>query len=302
MHVRGLGVTLGGRPVLRGVDLQVDTGQIVGVLGANGAGKSTLVRALAGQVPSTGAMAVAGLDVRRNPAARLRIGLVPQDLGLYPHLTAAENLHVFGRLTGLSGRALAQRVSWAIAEARLSPVRDRRLSILSGGFRRRVNIAVALLDQPALLVLDEPTVGIDPPARATIDRLLAGLRGQGMGILLVTHDLEQAELLCDRVGFLRDGRLDPFGPPATLIRALSGGLRRLTLRLREPPGDAGPLLAAMGLRAGNDGLAWSGPIADAASLPQALARLADAGVGVREVTLREADLSVLFDASPEHGA
>jgi ABC-2 type transport system ATP-binding protein len=282
--------------VLRGVDLDVAAGEIVGLLGANGAGKSTLVRALAGQVRAEGMIAVGGTDVARTPQARQRIGLVPQELGLHPHLTPAETLEVFGRLLGLRGALLAERTSWALAAAALEGVRDRRVAVLSGGYRRRLNLAVALLDRPALVVLDEPTVGVDPPARLVMDRLLDTLRQLGAGILLITHDLEQAEALCDRVAFLRAGRLDPVGPPSVLVHTLTGGRRRLALRLRAAPDAAqSDLLLAHGLRPEQDGRSWRGAIAEASALPPLLKAWHDAGIGLREVAMREADLALLFD-------
>ena len=249
----------GAQTALRGVDLAVHPGEIYGLLGPNGAGKTTLIRAVCGRLkPNGGQVRIAGLDPFADGAARAALGLVPQSLALYGHLTVAENLDVFGRLSGLKGQPLKDAIAHAmgvthIADRAATPVRH-----LSGGFQRRVNIAAAILHRPRLLVLDEPTVGVDPPAREAVGEVLRTLRGEGVAILIITHDLDQAGDLADRVGFLRDGRLVLEGEPAALIAEAFGGQMEVQV---EIAGDLDPAqalrLAGEGLATGRSAGVWS---------------------------------------------
>ena len=296
----------GAQTALRGVDLAVWPGEIYALLGPNGAGKTTLIRAVCGRLrPDGGQVRIGGLDPFADGAARQALGLVPQALALYGHLTVAENLDVFGRLSGLKGQALAEAIVHAmdvthIAERAGTPVKH-----LSGGFQRRVNIAAAILHRPTLLVLDEPTVGVDPPARDAVGEVLRTLRGEGVGILIITHDLDQAGDLADRVGFLRDGQLVLEGEPATLIADAFGGQMEVQV---EIAGDLGTgqenQLAAEGLASSGVG-AWTCLAADGYALAGRLdQRLRQARVNVREIRVRRPSLQNLFSliAEPRRAA
>ncbi|MFN0192549.1 MAG: ABC transporter ATP-binding protein, partial [Aestuariivirga sp.] len=177
---------------MRGLSLEVAAGQIYGLLGPNGAGKTTLIRSICGRVtPYDGSIAIAGKPNAQRSALR-RIGLVPQEIALYHYLTIRENLSVFGRLSGLSRAETQHAIDWVVEAAGLAQRVDERVEILSGGWRRRVNIAAAILHHPALLILDEPTVGVDVEAREGLHELITELSRTGMGVLLTTHDMEQA--------------------------------------------------------------------------------------------------------------
>jgi ABC-2 type transport system ATP-binding protein len=286
----------GSRQALRGVSLEVRAHEIYALLGPNGAGKTTLVRSICGRLkPDGGVVRIAGRDPFSDGEARAALGLAPQALALYPQLTVAENLEAFAALAGLKGRAIAPAVVRAmdvthVAERARSLVRK-----LSGGFQRRVNIAAAILARPQLLVLDEPTVGVDLAARDAITAALRRLRGEGVGVLLVTHDLEQAQGLADRVGFLRDGEKVLEGPPDALIAESFGARMEVEVDVVEASGAEAAGLAAEGLARGaspgtwtclsSEGYALAGPLAD---------RLTARGVVVREIRVRRPSLQHLF--------
>jgi ABC-2 type transport system ATP-binding protein len=193
--------------------LEVRRGEIFGLLGPNGCGKSTTLAAVAGALaPAAGVIRVAGVEERADALAYRRlVGLVPQELALYEELTAEDNLLFFGRLYGLRGRDLRRRAGQALDFVRLADRARQRMRTLSGGMQRRLNLACALLHEPPLLLLDEPTVGIDPQSREAIFASLRSLRDRGTALVFTTHHLEEAEQLCDRVGIMDRGRLVALG-------------------------------------------------------------------------------------------
>ncbi len=193
-----------------GLDLQVPAGQILGLLGPNGAGKSTSISMIAGVVrPTSGRVLVDGLDMRTQAMlARHRVGLVPQDIALYEELSAAQNLRFFASLFRIAGRELERRIDWALEVAKLSERRDDVVSEFSGGMKRRLNLAVGLLHRPKLLLLDEPTVGVDPQSRNHIFRSIEMLRSEEeMTVIYSSHYMEEVQALCDRVVIIDHGRI-----------------------------------------------------------------------------------------------
>lgn len=297
LAVSGVWRRFGGRPALQGLSFTIRAGEIYGLLGPNGAGKTTLVRAICGRVRlDEGRILVGGLEPGRSTLARTRLGLVPQEIALYPELTAVENLQVLGRLAGVPRRALRESVARALAWTGLEG-RDRdRVETLSGGMRRRLNIAAGVLHRPDLLLLDEPTVGIDPGAREAIHEVLVSLRRQGMAILLTTHDLEQAEALADRVGILSEGRILAEGTPAQLVRDRFGGAREVRLALAgRPSPEQRALLEQEGLSRASDAALWSGSLKGGLDALSSLgSRLADSGLAVTEMRVREPGLREVF--------
>ena len=202
IRVRALRVTRGGRPVLRGLDFDVQRGEIVGLLGPSGSGKSTLMRALVGvQLGVSGECTVLGLAAGSKPL-RARVGYMTQEASVYNDLTVVENLRYFAAVAGAS-RA---RVDAVIADVDLGAERRRLVSALSGGQRDRVSLAAALLGRPDLLVLDEPTVGLDPVLRRDLWKQFRRLAGEGVTLLVSSHVMEEARE-CDRILMMRDGRL-----------------------------------------------------------------------------------------------
>jgi ABC-2 type transport system ATP-binding protein len=198
--------------------LEVRRGEVFGLLGPNGSGKSSTLSVVAGALaPAAGAVRVAGRLERDDPLAyRRHIGLVPQELALFEELSAEDNLRFFGRLYGLGGRELRRRVADALAFVCLTEQARRPARTYSGGMQRRLNLACALLHQPELLLLDEPTAGLDVPSHDAIFANLRALRDQGRALVFTTHHLDEAEQLCDRVGIMDRGRLLAVGTLAEL--------------------------------------------------------------------------------------
>jgi ABC-2 type transport system ATP-binding protein len=207
------------------LNFEVDAGTVVGFLGPNGAGKTTTISMVCGLLePDAGEVTVDGAP-GGSLQARAALGYVPQDLALYPDLTARENLEFFGRLYGLSGDTLAQRIGEALELVGLADRGGDRIGTYSGGMKRRANMAAGLLHRPRLLVLDEPTVGVDPQSRNAILETVAGL---GIAVLYTTHYMEEAAKLCRRVGIIDDGHLIAEGTPRALVAA-HGGPDRIRL-------------------------------------------------------------------------
>jgi len=297
--VSGARRAFGARTALDGVDLVLAPGEIYALLGRNGAGKTTLVRAISGRVRlDEGRIALDGRDPIASPAARRALGLVPQEIALYGDLTIRENLEILGALAGLGRRAARAAAEEALRWTGLEDRAASRVETLSGGMRRRINIAAGTLHVPSTLLLDEPTVGVDPQARERIHELLRDLKRRGMTILLTTHDLEQAAALADRIGILDEGRLKAEGTLAELIARTFGAERELRLTLAAPPDEAGrAALAALGLapRDGADPRRWAGPIQGGLeALAQIEQALAAAGLRAVEAALREPDLYGVF--------
>ncbi|MFT3830230.1 MAG: ABC transporter ATP-binding protein [Opitutaceae bacterium] len=195
------------------VSFSVRPGEIYGLLGPNGAGKTTTISMICGLLrPDAGTIAVAGRPLAADPQAAKRLmGVVPQELALYEELSAAENLEFWGRLAGLDGRTARARAAELLAALSLTDRGKDAVKTFSGGMKRRVNLGCALLHRPRLILLDEPTVGIDPQARLNILEFIRGLRAEGVGVLYTTHYLEEAESLCDRIGIVDHGRVHAEG-------------------------------------------------------------------------------------------
>ena len=213
----------GATVALDGLSLSVRPGEILGLLGPNGAGKSTTVNLSVGLIaPDEGQVSLGALGSPRDPTARRRVGVAPQALAIYEQLTAEENLRFFGRVYGLSGAALAGRVDWALDFAALRDRRRDRAATYSGGMKRRLNLVAALVHDPELVLLDEPTVGVDPQSRNAILERILELRRLGRTVVYTTHYMEEAERLCDRVAVVDHGRLLALGTVPELLRAHGG--------------------------------------------------------------------------------
>ena len=206
--------------------LEVQTGETLGLLGPNGAGKTTVVRLLTTLTPiQQGEVRIFGLDARRDTMdIRYNVGYVPQQLSIEPALTGRQNVEWFARLYDVPRAVRAQRVGQALEAMHLHDVADRLASTYSGGMVRRLELAQALVNRPSLLILDEPTVGLDPIARDGVWSQVQRMQREfGMTVLLTTHYMEEADVLCDRIALLHRGRLRAEGPPAALKAALGEG-------------------------------------------------------------------------------
>jgi ABC-2 type transport system ATP-binding protein len=213
----------GAQTAVDDLSLEVRPGEIFGLLGPNGAGKSTSVHLAVGLLkPDRGTVSLAGLGPPTVPDVRARIGVAPQALSLYGLLTGEENLTFFGRMHAVKGGALAGRVRWALDFVGLTDRRHDRVLHYSGGMKRRLNLAAALLHAPALLLLDEPTVGVDPQSRNSIFDNIEALRQQGTTVVYTTHYMEEAVRLCDRIAIIDHGRLLALDTVRGLIAAHGG--------------------------------------------------------------------------------
>lgn len=296
LEARVLRRSYAGARGLDGVDLTLRRGEIHALVGPNGAGKTSLIRALCGRLRlDAGEVRLLGADPRE-PAVRRRLGLVPQEIALYGELSVRENLELCARLAGLQAARLPAAVASALDWIGLADRGGSRVAALSGGQKRRVNLAAGTLHAPEVLLLDEPTVGVDPAARERVHAMLRELRGRGLALLLATHDLDQAAELADRIGVLVDGRIQAEGSLAELVAATFGGRREIGLRLAADPGpDAVRALEAEGLAAGGDRRDWAGPLAGEYEALAGLGRrLAARGVELCELRLREPGLRGVF--------
>jgi ABC-2 type transport system ATP-binding protein len=283
---RGLRKQFGHRTAVDDVSFTVDDNECYGLLGPNGAGKTTTIAIICGLLkPDGGEVHVDGKP-GGSLEAKAAIGYVPQDLALYPDLSARQNLRFFGQLYALGGDRLEQRITETLALVGLADRGKERVGTYSGGMKRRANIAAGLLHEPRLLILDEPTVGVDPQSRHAILETVAGL---GIAVLYTTHYMEEAAKLCQRVGIIDDGRLVAEGTPSGLIRTY-GGQDRLRLSFGETPPD-GPAVAGEGAReSGDDELAAAcfllGGVSEVHRIPGGLELMTDHGAAVLPAVVR----------------
>ena len=234
LTVSGARKRYGSVQALDGASFELRTGELLALLGPNGAGKTTLIRAISGRVRLDGGE----IRVFDQPVAAGRtprvLGIVPQELAVYSLLTARENLEGFGRLHGLAGAELSKQVDWALERTGLADRAKEPVKQFSGGMRRRLNIACGILHHPRIVLLDEPTVGVDPQSRDRIYVTLAELAAEGVSLLLTTHHLEEAEARCSRTVIIDHGRVIASGTLPELVDQTVGRHRLVTLRLNAP--------------------------------------------------------------------
>lgn len=206
-----------------GITFEIEPHEVFGLLGPNGAGKTTTVNMTVGLVkPDSGKVEFAGLGSPKDPKVRAKIGVAPQTLSLYDDLSGQENLECFGKLYGLSGEKVQERVAWSLDFVGLTERKNDRVKTYSGGMKRRLNLAVALVHNPEYLILDEPTVGVDPQSRNAIFENIEQLKKNGCTVIYTTHYIEEAQRLCDRVGIMDKGKLLALDTVDSLIKQYGG--------------------------------------------------------------------------------
>jgi ABC-2 type transport system ATP-binding protein len=226
LNVQGLRKCFGERVAVDDVGFAIKAGEIYGLLGPNGAGKTTSISMIAGILTrDAGEVRIDGIDIDAGPPARAQVGIVPQAITLYQDLTARENLHFWGRMYDLRGNGLRRVVEEALQAVGLTKRADDIVSTYSGGMQRRLNLACGILHKPKLLILDEPTVGVDPQSRSAIFELVERLRDEGTAILYTTHYMEEAERLCTRIGIIDTGKLIAEGTRSELVADLGREVR-----------------------------------------------------------------------------
>lgn len=221
------------KQVLKGINFHLKKGESFGLLGPNGAGKSTLIGILSGLIHATsGTIMIEGIDLKKETKkAQEMIGIVPQEIALYLHLTAKENLIFWGRMYGLKGKELKSRVQETLELIGLEDRANDQVKVFSGGMKRRVNIGCAILHQPKLLIMDEPTVGIDPQSRNHILETVKTLNGEGMTIIYTSHYMEEVEFLCERMAIMDHGSIIALGDQHELSE-LVGNQREIVLTIK----------------------------------------------------------------------
>ena len=300
VEVKNLVRKFGDNTAVADISFTIEEGEVFSLLGPNGAGKTTTISMLSCLLePTAGDASVGGFSVTSQPLqVKNVIGVVPQEIALYDDLTALENLMFWGRMYGMGGATLKQRVTEVLEQVGLADRAKERVKTYSGGMKRRINIGVGLLHRPQLLFMDEPTVGIDPQSRRNILDSVKELNRQGMTVLYTTHYMEEAEELSDRVGIIDHGKLIALGTQRELTK-LVGEMDTLRLHLND--GDDVALLAD-GLRSLPEVLqattldhqiALIVPDAQEA-LPPALSKSMDLGYKVRSVDIEEPNLEAVF--------
>ena len=289
LSVRNVAKHFGPTTALDHAGLELRRGERLALLGPNGAGKTTLVRCICGRaVPDSGKIEMFG---RRLPPSggRRELGFVPQEIALYPDLTARENLDAFGRFHGLTGHELRQAVEWALEWTGLADRAGDLTKSYSSGMKRRVNIACGVLHRPLVLLLDEPTVGVDPQSRDRIFSMLEELWRQGTSILLTTHQLEEAEQQCDRIVIIDHGHAIAEGTLAELIAATVGTNRRVVFTLAEACPDLDDMTTA------DDRRELVAEVEDVAlELPDLLIRIRESGGRIRDLDVHPPSLHSVF--------
>jgi ABC-2 type transport system ATP-binding protein len=294
----GLAKSFGDLKAVDGVSFTIAPGETYGLLGPNGAGKTTSISIVSGLMEAdAGEVRVMGEVMSpRAVAPKVHIGLVPQDLAVYPDLTARENIEFFGRLYGMKGKELSGRAGEVLEVIGLSERADDRAKEFSGGMKRRLNIGIGLLHRPQLLILDEPTVGVDPQSRNAILESVETLAGEGIAVLYTTHYMEEAERLCDRVAIIDEGKIKAEGTRRELVQ-LVGQNDRVSISGTGPLAQvAGALGRIAGVTEATTHEKRVDLLVENASgrLPGLLAAATAAGMSISGVELEEPNLEAAF--------
>ena len=296
--VRSLSKSFGDLQAVKSVDFRAERGEILSLLGPNGAGKSTIISMLSGLLePSGGQATIMGFDIQKSAAdAKACLGVVPQELALYPDMSARENLVFWGKMYGLRGAALKARVDEVLAVIGLVERQKDRINKFSGGMKRRVNIGAALLHKPQVVIMDEPTVGIDPQSRRHILDNVVELNRQGMTVLYTTHYMEEAEELSDHIAIMDRGEIIAYGTHEELIRMV-GEETRIDLILdttRSQVTDAWEQVAGISTVISTDEMITVLADDSNRALPQLFDAANQLGTRVLSVDIQEPNLETVF--------
>jgi len=236
IEVRGVNKKYRGRKALKDITFDVREGEVLGIIGPNGAGKTTLISLLATiNRPESGSIHISGVDILKDPGKiRASLGYVPQENALYPMLTAYENLDFWAGIYGVDKKDKKEKIDIVLRLLRLEDRKDDKVRTFSGGMKKRLNIAASLLHDPGILIMDEPTAGVDILSRVTIADLILELKKSGRTIIITSHHVDDLEDICDRIIVLREGNLLYSGSPGEIMESTGcGDLEQLMLRLEE---------------------------------------------------------------------
>jgi ABC-2 type transport system ATP-binding protein len=292
LEVERLVKHFGDTVALNDVSLTVRAGECMGLLGPNGADKSTLIRSIVGRViPNSGRVAVFG-QAAGSTEARMALGWVPQELAIYPRISCKENLGSFGRYYGLAGQKLAEAIAWCLHWAALEDRQGELARNLSGGMKRRLNMAAGVLHRPRVVLFDEPTVGVDPQSRNRIFEMIEALKGAGAAVIYTTHYMEEAERLCDRIAIIDHGRIIAEGTKDELVASAFGTRSQVLARF------AGSAEAIARWAAQNGGRVTDATveltIEQAAEIARLLEDARQAGLELVDLSLRKPNLESVF--------
>jgi ABC-2 type transport system ATP-binding protein len=235
-------------PAVNGLNFQLESGETFGLLGPNGAGKTTTILMLMGLTePTAGTVNVLGFDPTRHPLeVKRRVGYLPEHVALYDDLSARENLYYTADLNGIRRDEMKRRVDWALERVGLSDVADKRVGVFSHGMRQRLGLADVLIKKPQLVILDEPTLGLDPEAvNQLLDLIVAMTREEGLTVLLTSHQLQQVQRICHRVGIFVRGKMIACGPIRKLAQEIAGGVQTVELGVESGGPAVGDLLRSV---------------------------------------------------------
>lgn len=292
LEINALVKRFGSLTAVNGISLEVRDGECLGLLGPNGAGKSTTIRSIVGRVrPDSGTVRIFG-HAAESPEARAAIGWVPQEIALYPLLSCRENLDSFGRYQGLRGKALTEAIAWCLDWAALSDKSSEPVKQLSGGMKRRLNMACGLIHRPKIVLMDEPTVGVDPQSRNRIFEMIEVLRAQGMSVIYTTHYMEEAERLCDRIAIIDHGSVIALGTRDDLVHQSFGGRNDVLMRIKDSVEQATAFAQARGGTFEKETAHFS--IAQPTEVASLLDGASAAGLEVIDVVLRRPNLESVF--------
>lgn len=299
LSVQNVVKRFGDKEVVKGISFEVRKGESFGLLGPNGAGKSTTISMIAGLLaPTAGEIVVGGVNIKQNPqVAKAKMGIVPQDIALYPTLSARENLNFWGAMYGLAGSELRARVDEALEIVTLTDRQKDRVSTFSGGMKRRINIAASLLHRPELLIMDEPTVGIDPQSRNNILETVKRLNQEKkMTVIYTSHYMEEVQYLCQRLVIVDHGKVIA-GGTLDEVRHLTGSHTTVRLRMSDPDEAVVAALAQVPgvANVSHDDQAVIAMVSDAAeSLPVLMGAVVGAGKRMAGVDIEEPNLEAVF--------
>lgn len=303
LEARHLRKSYGDHLAVADVSFSLDSGEVLGLLGPNGAGKSTTMMMIAGLLaPDSGEVLLDGepFDVKQ-PILRRELGVVPQDLAIYPELNAWENLRFFGKLYGLRGALLEERCLEILNDTGLLDAAKRKSGEYSGGMKRRLNFGIALLHRPRLLILDEPTVGVDPQSRSHLLDCVRKVASEGVGVIYASHYMEEVEAVCQRVAIIDHGKMLAFDTLEKLLSGLSADLH-LAVSGGKVNGQLGDLARVEHSPDGKSTVIIPGEQVDRSHVLQTvLSKLASAGVSVDRIETQQSNLERLFLQLTGHG-
>ena len=305
LRVSALSVHYGTHHALKSLALEIEAGELIGIIGPNGAGKTSFIKALCGRVNYDGHVQIGDTQLKRGHNRQKLLGLVPQDIGLYGHMSGRENLSAFAKIMGLHRSESKTAIEIALKAVDMMDKADDPVDALSGGMKRRINVAAAIMHNPKVIIFDEPTAGVDIPARDTVHRLARTLAEKGMAVLLVTHELDQAEALSDKVLVLCKGKKLAFDTPPRILERSFAGMREVMVRYGTPPAqDVLDIMQPFEFQRGELPTIWTAmtQASEVSFVSAFMTALRNGNELVREISVRKPGLTSLMHRIEQTGS